>query len=188
MIAVNRMASRRFFFWMPFAVTSRRKEYAERRVVGYTSEQMFDIVAQVDEYPQFVPWCRAARVQVQSPTVYTADLQIGFPPLQESYTSTVTALRPEVVKSTAEPNSRIFKHLDTTWRFTEGLPNNERSCTLHFQLAFEFRSAIHSSLAHAFFDRVVQSMVLAFLRRAEEKYGPPSLDHFRNAVVLKKVN
>lgn len=90
-------------------------------------------------------------------------------------------------QSVAEPNNRVFKHLDTTWRFTEGLPDNEKSCTLHFTLSFEFRSSLHATLAHTFFDRVVQSMVYAFLKRAEHKYGPPSLDHFKKTTVLKKV-
>ena len=188
MLSISRVIPRRCFFWMPFAATSRRKEYAERRVVGFTSEQMFDVVAHVDDYPNFVPWCSGSSLRVVSPNVYSAVMEIGFPPLKETYLSTVTALKPVLVKSVAEPNNRVFKHLDTTWRFTEGLPNNKKSCTLHFTLSFEFRSALHSTLAHAFFDRVVQTMVVAFLKRAEQKYGPPSLDHFRTATVLRKVS
>uniref|UniRef100_A0A0N5AM66 Polyketide_cyc domain-containing protein n=1 Tax=Syphacia muris TaxID=451379 RepID=A0A0N5AM66_9BILA len=175
-------------FWNPFGATSRLKEYAERRLVGFTREQMFDVVSNVNEYPNFIPWCRGASVFEVSPNIYLAKLQIGFPPIQESYTSTVTTLKPVFVKSVAEPDNRVFKHLDTTWKFTEGLPNNDKSCVLHFALAFEFRSSLHSTMAHAFFDLVVQTMVYAFLKRAEEKYGPPSLNHFKKTTVLKKIS
>ncbi|MFH4980980.1 hypothetical protein AB6A40_007689 [Gnathostoma spinigerum] len=114
-------------------------------------------------------------------------MTVGFPPILESYTARITSCRPNVVRSVCT-DGRLFHLLETTWRFGEGLPGNGRSCTLYFDLAFEFKSALHSSLAHMFFDQVVKTMVTAFLKRAEQKYGPPSLDHFANEVVVRKIS
>lgn len=81
----------------------------------------------------------------------------------------------------------LFKTLESTWQFSAGQASNCRSCTLIFSLIFEFHSTFHTFLARQFFDHVVQSMVVAFLKRAETKYGPPSIDHFRNFEILKKI-
>ncbi|VDM45840.1 unnamed protein product [Toxocara canis] len=94
-----RVLPRRHLFSMePFALSSRRQEYEEKRLVGFTAEEMFDVVACVSEYPQFVPWCRNAYVKRISPNVFTADLQIGFPPVLETYSSRITTLKPTVVR------------------------------------------------------------------------------------------
>lgn len=81
----------------------------------------------------------------------------------------------------------LFRTLESTWQFSAGKADNARSCTLIFSLAFEFHSSFHTFLAHQFFDHVVESMVLAFLKRAETKYGPPSFDHYKNFKILKKI-
>ncbi|VDK19488.1 unnamed protein product [Anisakis simplex] len=178
----------------PFASSSdpRRKEYEERRLVGYTAEEMYDVVANVKEYPQFVPWCRDASIKVITPNLFTADLQIGFPPILETYSSRITTNKPNIVRSVCT-DGRLFKLLDTTWEFHDvsaavARRTNKRSCQLHFALIFEFKSIFHSHLAHIFFDQVVSTMVVAFLHRAEVKYGKPSLNHFNNVNIIKKVS
>lgn len=85
-------------------------------------------------------------------------------------------------------DNALFHNLDTIWRFEKGVANNHNSCIQFFTLVFEFRSALYSNLAHIFFDQVVCTMVIAFLKRAEAKYGPPSLDHFKTGTVLSKIN
>uniref|UniRef100_A0A915BML5 Coenzyme Q-binding protein COQ10 START domain-containing protein n=2 Tax=Parascaris univalens TaxID=6257 RepID=A0A915BML5_PARUN len=188
--SVSALSRRHLFSPPPFTLPlSRRKEYEEKRLVGFsfTAEEMFEVVARVSEYPQFVPWCRDAHVKILSPSVSIADLQIGFPPLLETYSSRITTSKPTVVRSVCI-DQRLFNLLDTTWRFGAGDPSNIRSCTLHFMLAFEFKSLLHSQLAHVFFDQVVRTMVTAFLKRAEIKYGPPSLDHFKTTTIIKKVS
>uniref|UniRef100_A0A0R3RI17 Polyketide_cyc domain-containing protein n=1 Tax=Elaeophora elaphi TaxID=1147741 RepID=A0A0R3RI17_9BILA len=162
------------------------KEYQEKRVVGYTAEEMFNVVANVSEYPEFVPWCQAANIRKHSPNLFTARLQIGFPPVCETYTSRVSTVKPSMVRSVCTDKT-VFKTLESTWQFSASQDNNIRSCTLVFSLVFEFHSVFHTFLAHQFFDHVVQSMVVAFLKRAETKYGPPSFDHYKNFKVLKKV-
>uniref|UniRef100_A0A1I7VV51 Polyketide_cyc domain-containing protein n=1 Tax=Loa loa TaxID=7209 RepID=A0A1I7VV51_LOALO len=162
------------------------KEYQEKRIVGYTADEMFNIAANVSEYPEFVPWCRGASIKKHSPNLFTAQLQIGFPPVCETYTSRVSTVKPSMVRSVCTDKT-LFKTLESTWHFSPGRANNSRSCTLIFSLTFEFRSMFHSFLAHHFFDHVVQTMVIAFLKRAETKYGPPSFDHYKNFKVLKKI-
>ncbi|KAI1708900.1 polyketide cyclase / dehydrase and lipid transport domain-containing protein [Ditylenchus destructor] len=158
---------------------NRVMSYAERRVIGFSAEQMFDVVYTVADYPKFVPWCKGADVHKRSERAFDAELWIGFPPLHEHYTSRVTSLYPYVVNSYCT-DGRLFHVLDTTWRFgpgPEGSP--KQSCTLHFTLQFEFKSALNAQLSQMFFGQVVRKMVTAFLCRAEHCYGPPSLDHFK---------
>ncbi|KAI6210074.1 Coenzyme Q-binding protein COQ10-like protein A, mitochondrial [Aphelenchoides besseyi] len=149
---------------------------------NYTAPQMFDVVHTVAEYPQFVPWCKQADVRKINEHVIEAELFIGYPPFHENYTSRVTSLYPNVVRSVVT-EGRLFKFLETTWRFgptDDGFPAN--SCNLDFTLEFEFKSALHAQFTQLFFGQVVRTMVTAFLNRAEQLYGPPSFDHFHHGV------
>ncbi|VDN05841.1 unnamed protein product [Thelazia callipaeda] len=171
---------RRSFFSLK--LPTNLKEYQEKRVVGFTACEMFSIAANVWEYPEFVPWCQHGR----SSNSFIAQLRIGFPPVCETYTSRISVMKPTIVRSVCTDN-RLFKTLESTWQFNKGHPDNVRSCTLMFTLAFQFNSVFHSSLAHHFFDHVVETIVIAFLKRAEAKYGSPSFDHYKDYTVLKKV-
>jgi coenzyme Q-binding protein COQ10 len=71
--------------------------HAERQIVPYTPEQLFDLVADVGSYPQFLPWCVGARVRSRTETLLVSDLTIGFGPFRESFTSRVTLDRPHRV-------------------------------------------------------------------------------------------
>ncbi|CAD6185863.1 unnamed protein product [Caenorhabditis auriculariae] len=153
------------------------KAYAEKRVIGYSREQMFDVVANVNEYHHFVPWCRKSLVTHETSNSQLVLLEIGFPPLVERYTSKVMFIRPAVVHSVVLEGESLFKTLDTTFRFAKGLPDNPNTCTMHYDLVFEFKSSLHSRVAHMFFDKVVKTMVAAFLDRAHEEYGSPSVPH-----------
>ncbi|KAI6204698.1 Coenzyme Q-binding protein COQ10-like protein A, mitochondrial [Aphelenchoides besseyi] len=191
MIAVHSRSSYRFFYstgqrnlfgFGPQMKKSRVTSYGEQRVIGYTAPQMFDVVHTVAEYPQFVPWCKRADVRKINRHVLEAELFIGYPPFHENYTSRVTSLYPNVVRSIVT-EGRIFKFLETTWRFgptDDGFPAN--SCNLDFTLEFEFKSALHAQFTQLFFGQVVRTMVTAFLNRAEQLYGPPSFDHFNQGV------
>ncbi|EYC28526.1 hypothetical protein Y032_0007g3272 [Ancylostoma ceylanicum] len=159
--------------------------YAEKRLIGFSREQMFDVVSDVGQYRLFIPWCRRSDILEKHGNSRVAELEIGFPPLRESYQSRIILVRPSVVHSVVIGES-IFNTLETTFRFGHGKPGNDLSCTLHYDLVFEFKSALHSGMAHLFFDRVVKTMVGAFLKRAEEIHGQPSIPHAQPEILRYK--
>jgi coenzyme Q-binding protein COQ10 len=138
-------------------------------------EQKYKVVAEVEHYKNFVPYCKSSVVTSRTAGHLRADLAIGFPPLLvESYTSSVMLTPPNLVKSVCT-EGKLFNHLLTVWKFSPGLKGNSKSCTLDFSISFEFRSVIHSQLSHVFFDQVVRQMVTAFLTEARRRYGESSI-------------
>jgi coenzyme Q-binding protein COQ10 len=146
--------------------------HAEKRVVAYTAEQLFDLVADVGKYPQFLPWCVAARVRSATPRELVADLTIGFGPFRESFTSRVALNRPDAVRVAYENGP--FRYLNNNWGFTPHLlPDGRTSgCLVQFFVDFEFRSRILQAAIGVVFNEAVRRMVNAFLKRAADVYGP----------------
>eukprot|EP00096_Caligus_rogercresseyi_P008713 TRINITY_DN2810_c0_g1_i1.p1 TRINITY_DN2810_c0_g1~~TRINITY_DN2810_c0_g1_i1.p1 ORF type:complete len:185 (-),score=47.64 TRINITY_DN2810_c0_g1_i1:73-627(-) len=162
--------------------------YSERRVLGYSAQEMFTVVSQVERYSEFVPWCTSSHVTSRTLCGLRADLVIGFPPLlKEAYTSDVTLFEPNLVTAVSNDLS-LFKFLKTVWKFNElqGVPNNERSCALDFAVHFKFRSPIYAQFSTLFFDEVVKRNVNAFLDEANRRYGPESIPRRKPEVIMRK--
>ena len=140
--------------------------HAERRAMPYTPEQMFNLVAAVDLYPQFLPWCLASRITKREGNVFYADLVIGYKMVREKFGSRVTALKPDHIH--VEYLSGPMKHLSNHWRF---LPQADGTCIIDFYVDFEFRNPVLQKLISVFFEEAVQRMVGAFESRAEDLYS-----------------
>ncbi len=140
--------------------------HAEKRLVPYSQEQMFALVADVGAYPQFLPWCIGARLRTNTETEIVADLTIGFGPFRESFTSRVILEAPHKVQVKYERGP--FKYLNNQWLFDP----DPAGCRVNFWVDFEFRSRLLQSAIGVVFNEAVRRMVNAFLKRARDVYGP----------------
>ncbi|CAM8972152.1 hypothetical protein QQ045_030922 [Rhodiola kirilowii] len=146
------------------------KVHEETRIMGYSQEQLFDVVAAVDLYHGFVPWCQRSEVLKHNPDgSFEAELEIGFKFFVESYVSHVELKKPQYVKTTAL-DSNLFDHLINTWEFNPGPV--EGTCELHFLVDFKFRSPLYRQVASLFFKEVVSRMIESFSGRCRLIYGP----------------
>jgi coenzyme Q-binding protein COQ10 len=138
----------------------------EKRVLPYTPEQLFDLVAAVDRYPEFLPWCKAARILERSDNAMTADLIIGTKLFSETFRSQVMLDRPRAIS--VRYMSGPLSHLSNQWEFR---PTGKDSCELSFQVDFDFRAPLMRAMMEMFFDRALRKMVAAFEARAGVLYG-----------------
>ncbi|XP_062294665.1 coenzyme Q-binding protein COQ10 homolog, mitochondrial [Scomber scombrus] len=159
----------RSFINLAAQISNRRMEYTECRTLRYTPEQMYNVVASVDQYHHFVPWCKKSQVKKGRNGDIQAELVIGFPPIVERYTSEVTVIPNHKVRALCTDGS-LFNYLETTWRFSPGHKDLPDSCKVDFYVSFEFKSLLHSQLATLFFDEVIKQMVSAFESRAATLY------------------
>ncbi|MBI3446086.1 MAG: type II toxin-antitoxin system RatA family toxin [Magnetospirillum sp.] len=140
--------------------------HAEQRILPYSPEQMFDLVADVARYPEFLPWCVASRIRRRDGDVFFADLVIGFKMVRERFTSKVTLSAPGRIDVTYTEGP--FHHLNNHWIFKPA-PNG--ATELDFFVDFEFRSKLLQTLIGALFNEAVKMMVSAFEKRAKQLYG-----------------
>ena len=149
--------------------------HAEKRVLPYTPAQLFDLVADVKQYPAFLPWCLAVRVRhreilettVGGEELLVADMAIGFKVFRESFTTRVQCRRPERIDVTYTDGP--FRYLNNHWVFS---PKGNNACEIDFFVDFEFRSTILQKAIGLVFNEAVKKMVDAFQARAEALYGP----------------
>jgi len=141
--------------------------HAETRILPHRPEQMFDLVADVASYPEFLPWCMGARVRSQTDKLLIADLIIGFKGIRESFTSRV-ALDREAMTIHVTYQDGPFKYLNNNWKFEKA---DTEHCALDFYVDFEFKSRILQRMIEMLFGEAVRRMVRAFERRAAHLYG-----------------
>lgn len=141
----------------------------ETRRLPYSATQMFDLVADVSRYPEFLPWIAATRVRSDSESEMIADMLVAFKALREKFTSRVEKRRPEEIR--VHYVDGPLQDLDNVWCFR---PLATGGCEVDFSVDFTFRNALFEKLAGQFFDRAFRKMVAAFEARAAELYGSSS--------------
>ncbi|NCP17971.1 MAG: type II toxin-antitoxin system RatA family toxin [Erythrobacter sp.] len=140
----------------------------QTRTLPYTPEQMFDLVADVKHYPDFLPWVIATRIQSDSETEMVADMVVGFKAIREKFTSRVIKTRPESIN--VHYVDGPLSDLKNDWTFKPVADG----CEIEFCVDFTFKSRIFETLAGAYFDRAFRRMMTAFEERADELYGSSS--------------
>jgi coenzyme Q-binding protein COQ10 len=141
--------------------------HTEHRNLPYSPEQLFDLVADVKRYGEFLPWVSAVRVRSSSETEIVADLIVGFGAFRERFASRVKKERPSAI--TVDYIEGPLKFLHNEWHFK---PAADGGTDLHFTVDFAFRSRIFEAVAGQVFERALRKMTNAFEERAAALYGP----------------
>lgn len=139
------------------------------RQMPWSAEQMFDLVADVARYGEFLPWVVATRVRSDSETEMIADMLVGFSAIREKFTSRVEKRRAEEIR--VHYVDGPLKDLDNVWTFRALGP---QQCEIDFKVEFSFRNLLFEKLASQYFDKAFRKMVTAFEKRARELYGSSS--------------
>ena len=148
--------------------------FNSRRLVKHSAPQMFDLVADVERYPEFVPLCSSLKVRQRTPQpdgseVVICDMTVSFKLVREAFTSRVTLDRANL-KILVEYLRGPFSNLENRWTFE---PKSETSCDVGFYLSYEFKSRMLAMLMGTMFDTAFQRLAAAFEKRADLIYGRP---------------
>jgi len=141
--------------------------HEETRRLPYSPEQMFELVADVPRYPEFLPWVSAIRVRADSEHEMLADMIVGFKGLRETFTSRVIKQRPHSVH--VDYVDGPLRHLSNDWRFR---PDGDGGVLIDFAVDFAFKNRMFEMLAGQVFDRALRKMIGAFEARAQALYAP----------------
>jgi len=154
---------------MPAFRTSRR--------VRHSAAEMFDLVADIEAYPGFVPLCKALRIRRRSEdaegrVILIADMEVGYKAIRERFTSKVTCNRAKLT-ILAEYIDGPFKSLENHWSFTDQASEEAQAplCLVDFAIAYEFKSQMLAALAGGVFDTAFRKFASAFEQRADAVYG-----------------
>jgi coenzyme Q-binding protein COQ10 len=147
-------------------------QFSTKRRVRHAAADMFDLVADVERYPEFVPFCRSLKVRTRIPEpegveVVVANMTIAYKFVQETFTSRVTLDRPNL-QILVEYLEGPFSRLENRWAFHA---TGERSCEVEFFISYEFKSRTFGLLMGSMFDLVFRRMAAAFERRADVVYA-----------------
>ncbi len=142
------------------------KRIARSAIVPHGAAQLYALVEDIESYPRFLPWCAGAEVRSRAPGATLATLTVGMHGVKQSFTTQNENRAPEAIdlKLVEGP----FRHFAAAWRFQ---PLGERACKVEFSMEFEFASHALAALLQPLFERIADSMVDAFTRRADEVYG-----------------
>ena len=143
-------------------------KHSETRHLPYTAEQMFDLVADVKRYPEFLPWVQAMRVRQDGADETIADMVVGFKGLRETFTSRVRKTRPDTIH--VDYVDGPLQYLRNDWRFRP----EAGGCAVDFTVDFQFKSRMFEMLAGQVFGQALRRMIGAFETRAAALYGASS--------------
>ena len=139
--------------------------HAEQRLIHHSPEQLFDLVADIRRYPEFLPWCLASRIRKRTDSALVADLIIGFQVFKEQFTSYIQMDRDDLVIK-VEYAEGPFKYLTNRWKFIQ----HPDGCMIDFYVDFEFKSRLLQTVIENLFTEAVRRMVSAFEARADQLY------------------
>ena len=147
-------------------------QFRNTRRVRHAAGKMFDLVADVERYPEFVPLCQSLRVRGRTPgedgtEVLVADMTVAYKVMRETFVSRVTLDKPNL-KIRVEYLDGPFSNLDNRWTFT---PVAERACEVEFFISYDFKSRVLGMLMGAMFEAAFRRFAGAFERRADAVYG-----------------
>lgn len=145
--------------------------HTETKILPYTPDQMFDLVSDIARYPEFLPWCVAARIIQKEKEFIVAELTIGYKMISERFVSRVH-LDHEAKTIYVNYISGPLKYLRNEWQF-EKLP--KKKCRVNFFVHFEFSSTILATMMNMFFDVAFRRMVQSFEQRAADIYKPSKI-------------
>lgn len=138
----------------------------ERRSLPHSAAQMYDLVADVKRYPEFLPWVSAIRVRQDGETEMLADMVVGFKALRETFSSRVVKIPKTSI--VVDYLDGPMKHLHNSWKFEDVAGGGS---TVDFTVDFAFRNRVFEALAGQFFDTALRKMTGAFIERADDLYG-----------------
>ncbi len=139
--------------------------HSETRFLPYPADRLYDLVADVEDYPNFLPWCIGLRVSSRIGNEIRADMIVGFKMLREKFTSKVTLTPKDRID--VEYLDGPFRYLQNRWTFRP----KDGGCEIDFFIDFEFRSRLLRKVMEPLFHEAVRRMVRAFEERAAERFG-----------------
>ena len=138
----------------------------ERRSLPHSAEQMYDLVADVGRYPEFLPWVSAIRIRKDTESEMLADMIVGFKSLRETFSSRVVKIPKTSI--IVDYLDGPMKHLHNAWTFEDV---ESGGSIVDFTVDFSFRNRVFEALAGQFFDSALRKMTTAFIERADVLYG-----------------
>jgi len=135
-------------------------------LVPYTPAEMFKLVDDVEDYPKFLPWCAGSELHFRDEVTTDATIHIGYMQVQQHFSTINTKRYPEEMQ--LKLKSGPFRKLEGFWHFR---PLGDVACKIEFMLHYDFSSGLLAKVLGPVFDHIANSLVDAFVKRAEKVYG-----------------
>ncbi len=151
------------------------REITEQKYLPYSVQQLFDLVADIERYHEFLPWCRQSRILTQQAGSCQAELLVGNRFIRQGYRSHIAFQPHETITATLLDGP--LEAMENRWRFTPCTPSKmpphtQSACVVDFYLAFTFDSTLLSSMMNKLFEQAFMHMMSAFEKRAHDLYQP----------------